>query len=226
MSTPSRNPKGQDNVTRNIVIAMILVVVLAGAGAALLNYRTNNSTATPTIATKSSGFGLEFNPTAPVRIDMWEDFQCPSCKAFEAANNSYINELVKAGKVHAVYHLMSFIGPESALEARAAGCAADEGKFLEFHTALYANQSSENSGLWNPETLTIIGKGLGLTSKKFEGCVKSKKYDNWVRNIEVDASKNNVNSTPSIFLNGKMMDPSTHRDNAKFKAELSKAGVK
>ena len=226
MNAPVRNPKAQDKVTRNIVIAMILVVVLAGAGAALINYRTNNSTAIPLIANKAVGYGLEFNPNASIRIDMWEDFQCPSCKAFEAANNAYVNELVKAGKVHAVYHPMSFIGPESALQARAAGCAADEGKFLEYHTALYANQSTENSGIWNPETLTIIGKGLGLTSKQFERCVKSKKYDNWVRNIEVDASKNNVNSTPTIFLNGKQMDPSTHRDNAKFKAALTAAGVK
>ena len=70
MSAPSRNPKGQDNVTRNIVIAMILVVVLAGAGAALLNYRTNNSTATPTIATKSSGFGLEFNLKINFYVDL------------------------------------------------------------------------------------------------------------------------------------------------------------
>lgn len=218
--------KGADTITRNIVIGMVLLVVLAGAGAALANYRTNNSTAIPTLANKAVGGGIEFNSSAPVRLDMWEDFQCPSCKAFESANNAYINSLVKAEKIHAVYHPMSFIGPESALEARAAGCAADEGKFLEYHTALYANQGTENSGIWSPEILTVIGKGLGIKSKSFENCVSSKKYDNWVRNIEVDASKNNVNSTPTVMLNGKQMDPSTHRDNAKFKAALVAGGLK
>ena len=60
--------KGSDTVTRNIVIGMVLLVVLAGAGAALANYRTNNSTAIPTLANKAVGGGIEFNSSAPVRL--------------------------------------------------------------------------------------------------------------------------------------------------------------
>ena len=219
--------KGGDKVTRNIVIGMVLLVVLAGVGASLFSSHSTNSSAKPTIASKADGYGIVLNPTAKIKVDFWEDFQCPNCRNFEAVNNAYVNSLVKAGKIKAVYHTMSFIGPESILAANAAGCAADAGKFLEMHTALYANQSkTENSGLWNAQVLTVLGLGSGIKDKSFADCVKSSKYEGWVSNIETDATKQGVNSTPTVFVNGKLMPTENYLDNKKFAAYLTAAGVK
>ena len=122
---------------------------------------------------------------------------------------------------------MSFIGPESILAASAAGCASDAGKFLEFHTALYANQpKTENSGLWNAQVLTILGIGVGVKDKNFSECVKSSKYEGWLSNIETDATKQGVNSTPTVFVNGKLMPTTNYLDVKKFSAYLAAAGVK
>lgn len=223
----AQQKSGGDKVTRNIVIGMVLLVVLAGVGASLFNSKSSNSSAKPTLAVKAEGYGITLNPTAKVKVDFWEDFQCPNCRNFEAVNNAYIESLIKAGKIKAVYHPMSFIGPESILAANAAGCAADAGKFSEFHTALYANQSkTENSGLWNTQTLTILGIGAGINDKNFASCVKDSKYEGWVSNIETDASKKGVNSTPTVFVNGTLMPNENYMDNAKFAAYLVKAGVK
>ena len=219
--------KGGDKVTRNIVIGMVLVVVLAGVGASLFSSHSTNSSAKPVLASKADGYGITINPTAKVKVDFWEDFQCPNCRNFEAVNNAYIESLVRAGKIKAVYHPMSFIGPESILAANAAGCAADAGKFLEFHTALYANQSkTENSGLWNAQVLTVLGIGVGIKDKNFASCVKSSKYEGWVSTIETDATKQGVNSTPTVFVNGKLMPTENYLDNKKFAAYLVAAGVK
>ena len=219
--------KGGDKVTRNIVIGMVLVVVLAGVGASLFSSHSTNSAAKPVLASKADGYGITINPTAKVKVDFWEDFQCPNCRNFEAVNNAYIESLVRAGKIKAVYHPMSFIGPESILAANAAGCAADAGKFLEFHTALYANQSkTENSGLWNAQVLTVLGIGVGIKDKNFASCVKSSKYEGWVSTIETDATKQGVNSTPTVFVNGKLMPTENYLDNKKFAAYLVAAGVK
>jgi protein-disulfide isomerase len=219
--------KGGDKVTRNIVIGMVLVVVLAGVGASLFSSHSTNSAAKPVLASKADGYGITINPTAKVKVDFWEDFQCPNCRNFEAVNNAYVNSLVKAGKIKAVYHAMSFIGPESILAANAAACAADAGKFLEMHTALYANQSkTENSGLWNAQVLTVLGIGVGIKDKNFASCVKSSKYEGWVSTIETDATKQGVNSTPTVFVNGKLMPTENYLDNKKFAAYLEAAGVK
>ena len=206
---------------------MVLLVVLAGVGASLFSSHSVSSAAKPVAASKADGYGIMFNPSAPVRVDFWEDFQCPNCRNFEAVNNAYINSLVEAGKIKAVYHPMSFIGPESIMAANAAACAADAGKFLAFHTALYANQSkTENSGLWNPQVLTVLGIGSGIKDKKFASCVKDSKYSSWVSLIEADATKVGVNSTPTVFVDGTLMPSENYLNLAKFTAFLQKAGVK
>jgi protein-disulfide isomerase len=218
---------GGDKITRNIVIGMVLLVVLAGVGASLFSSHSTNSSAKPAAASKADGYGITFNPNAKVRVDFWEDFQCPNCRNFEAVNSSYVNSLVTAGKIKAVFHPMSFIGPESILAGSAAGCASDAGKFLEFHTALYANQpKTENSGLWNAQVLTILGIGSGIKDKNFSQCVKSSKYEGWLSTIETDATKQGVNSTPTVFVNGQLMPTTNYLDVKKFSAYLAAAGVK
>ena len=82
---------GGDKTTRNIVIGMVLLVVLAGVGASLFSSHSVSSAAKPVAASKADGYGIMFNPSAPVRVDFWEDFQCPNCRNFEAVNNAYIN---------------------------------------------------------------------------------------------------------------------------------------
>lgn len=219
--------KSGDKVTRYIVIGMVLLVVLAGVGASLFSSHSANSFAKPAAAVKAEGNGLTFNPSAPVKVDFWEDFQCPNCRNFEVVVNSYVNSLVKAGKIKAVYHAMSFIGPESILAANAAACASDAGKFLEYHTALYANQGkSENSGIWTPLYLKKLGDAVGIKDTNFEKCVASSKYNGWVSAIETDATKRGVNSTPTVFVNGTLMPTENYLDLAKFTAYLQKAGVK
>ena len=135
--------------------------------------------------------------------------------------------ITKAGKIKAVFHPMTFIGPESILAANAAACASNAGKFLEYHTALYANQSkTENSGLWNSQVLTLLGVGLGITDKNFASCVKKSTYTGWTSLIETDATKQGVNSTPTVFVNGKLMPTENYLDNKKFAAYLVAAGMK
>ena len=49
----------------------------------------------------------------------------------------------------------------------------------------------------------------------------------WTKNIEGDASGKNINSTPTVFVNGKELDRNTqYMDAAAFKKALADAGVK
>jgi len=199
----------KDNFTRNLVVAVIVGVVLLMLVPTLLSKKSDNSAALPAIASVEDGYGIAFNAdlaNAP-KIDIYEDFQCPYCAGFEGLTGAYLDELITKKEAKVVYHLMSFIGIESLSAANAAGCAADEGKFLEFHKLLYANQpKSENSGTWTNEYLKAAGQGVGVTSQKFSTCIDDLKYANWSKNIANEAGKKNVNSTPTIFVNGKKID--------------------
>ena len=199
-------PKKKDNVTRNLVIGMIALVVIVAVAVSFTSNRAKVNASTPSSVEKSEGYGIVFNKglTGVPKVDLWEDFQCPVCRNFEAANVKQINSWIAEKKIVAVYHPLSFIGPESVYMANAAACAADEGKYLQYHEALYANQAaSENSGKWNAAALVSLGSQLGLTSKTFATCVTEGKYKDWVTNVANDGQKKNINSTPTVLVNGK-----------------------
>ena len=208
--------KKKDNVTRNLVIGMVVLVVAVTVGVSLSSNKAKESAAVPSSVDKAEGDGIVFNKgLADVpKIDIWEDFQCPVCRDFEAVNNDQIREWIDAKKVVAVFHPLSFIGSqnpglanESAAMANAAACSADEGKFLQYHEALYANQaSSENSGKWNATTLIALGANLKITSKNFSDCVTQGKYLGWVENVASDGAAKKVDSTPTVFINGKEIE--------------------
>ena len=208
MTKEDGSPK-RDNFTRNLVVAVVVGVVLLMLVPTLVSKKSDNSAAIPAIASVKDGYGISFNTdlaSAP-KIDIYEDFQCPYCAGFEGLTGEYIDGLIKNKEAKVVYHLMSFIGLESLSAANAAGCAADDGKFLEFHKLLYANQpKTENSGTWTNEYLKAAGQGVGVSSQKFSSCIDDLKYANWTKNIANKAGSKNVNSTPTIFINGKKID--------------------
>ncbi|MGI9198281.1 MAG: DsbA family protein [Candidatus Nanopelagicaceae bacterium] len=202
-------PEKKDNVTRNLVVGMVALVVVVAVAVSFGSNKAKVNAKTPALVEKSEGYGIVFNKelTGVPKIDIWEDFQCPVCRNFEAINAKQVKEWIDAKKVTAVFHPLSFIGAESAYMANASACAADEGKFLQYHEALYVNMASaENSGKWNPISLVELGKELGISGERFTGCVSEGKYQDWVNNVAADGSKKNVNATPTVFINGKEIE--------------------
>jgi protein-disulfide isomerase len=228
----NQDPKKQgDKFTRNLVIGMVAFVLVAGLGAAFAKSNSNSHVALPSAVSKANGYGITFNPTAKVKVEMYEDFRCPNCRNFEAVNNSYIDGLVRAGKIQAVYHPMHFLASDSRLTAAAAACAADQSKYLEFHTALYVNQPSsqqmaENSPYWSNPQLILLGNSIGITAKSFDTCINSGKYLNWTNSINDDAQKRNINATPTVIVNGKTLSLATDYSAKAFKKVLTDLGVK
>ncbi len=142
---------------------------------------------------------------APVTLDFYEDFQCPVCKQLEDTSGKTIAGLIDSGKVKAVYHMMSFLGPESVRAANASAAAAQEGKFKEFHDILYANQPPERSGGYQNDTLIELGRQVGLTSAAFADAVNAGTYRGYVAKVDDDASRRGVTGTPTVFLNGRQL---------------------
>jgi len=223
--TMANQKPGKDNFTRNLVIAVVVGVVLIMLVPTLLSKQTNTSAKVPASVSADRGFGIVFNEnlkSVPV-IDIYEDFQCPICAQFEKLQGDYIESLITAKKATVVYHTLSFLGPESVNAANAAACSADQGKFLQYHRALYANQPQENTGVWSTDVLGVLGQAAGIMSKKFTSCVNDMAYQGWVNNVAAAGAKANVNSTPTVFINGKEIDRKTEYFSAdKFKAAVER----
>ena len=224
MATNNNPDKG----TRNLVIGMVAFIVLVGAIFSFVSNKSSTTAKVPASVSADDGYGIVLNPNATPKIDIFIDYQCPVCKNFEIINGGYIAEVAANAKAKVVVHPMTFIGAESILAANAAACAADEGKFLDMNIALFQNQSgTENSGLWTGDYMKRLGNSIGLKSKSFEKCVTDGTYVAWTKNVAKASADANVNSTPTVKINGKEIDRNTqYMDPVKFKEALAAAGVK
>ena len=209
----NKAPKPKDNFTRNLVIAVVVgVIAIMVVPKVISSQKSNVTAAIPSSGDKAEGYGVVFNAelTGVPTVDVWEDFQCPVCQQFESLNGNYIESLITDKKAKVVFHPLSFIGQESVIAANAAACSDDEGKYIAFHKALYNNQSTtENSGKWTADYMVMLGESIGITSSKFASCVNKGDYAGWVTNVAQDGAKKNINSTPTVFVNGKEIDRNT-----------------
>jgi protein-disulfide isomerase len=219
---------GPDKGTRNLVIGMVVFIVAVGIIFSFISNRASSNFAIPAAVSEADGYGIVLNPTATPTIDVWVDYQCPACRTFEVLNGGYLNEIIAQKKAKVVFHPLTFIGAESIIAANAAACAADENKFVDMNLALFQNQAgSENSGKWQGDVMLAIGESIGIKSESFKQCVREGNYVKWTRNVTDASASKNVNSTPTIRINGKDLDRNTeYGDPVKFKAALAAGGVK
>lgn len=211
MAQAKNSKGGKDNFTRNLVIAVVIGVVLIMLVPTILSKQTNTSAAIPSSVSAEDGYGIVFNKelTDVPFIEIYEDFQCPACARFESIAGGYIEELITTKKAKVAFHTLSFLGGESQIAANAAACSADEGKFLQLHKTLFANQPSENSGAWTTSYFSTLGLGLGISSSQYDKCIADDKYMGWVKNVAEEGAKRNINSTPTVLINGKEIDRET-----------------
>jgi protein-disulfide isomerase len=156
--------------------------------------------------------------SAPVKLTVYEDFRCSACKAFESSYQSAYKALVKSGKVEVLIHPVDLIdnsegGSGSLAAGNAAACAQNAGKFEAYHDVLYANQPSESNDAFAADaTLISYAKQVpGLDTPTFESCVKSGKYDGWIKQNYRDLEQIDGNSTatPTLLANGTKLTLST-----------------
>lgn len=120
---------------------------------------------------------------APVTIDVYADFLCPACRAFEEQWGPKITERVEAGELRVRRHMIPMLvaasdPPGYSLDAANAGlCAADEGEFAAFHDSLFAAQPDEGKRGWDKGQLTALGRDIGISGDGFAACVDSGRYD-------------------------------------------------
>jgi protein-disulfide isomerase len=208
MSKAKNAAGGKDNFTRNLVIAVVIGVVLIMLVPTILSKQSDSTAAIPASVSTEDGYGIVFNKelTGVPFIEIYEDFQCPACARFESISGEYIEDLITSKKAKVAFHTLSFLGGESQLAANAAACSADQGKFVQFHKTLFANQPSENSGAWTSSYFSTLGLGLGISSPDYDKCISSNKYMGWVKNVAEEGAKRNINSTPTVLINGKEID--------------------
>jgi protein-disulfide isomerase len=154
---------------------------------------------------KTTGNPFVGNPSAPVTIAYWSDYQCPFCKRLEEESiTQLMSEYVKTGKVKIVFKDFQFLGPDSqtaGLAARAVWDIAPD-KFYEWHKAMYDKQDSENSGWGNKTDILALTKSLGIDSVKVQSLMTSKasEYQKAMDADKAEGDSYGIGGTPGIII--------------------------
>ncbi|TXH41405.1 MAG: disulfide bond formation protein DsbA [Actinobacteria bacterium] len=222
----------RERTVRFAIFGVVALVVLGIIGAVLWTTRskpapTPENTALPA-GVAAPGYGAPVGTATKPVLDVYEDFQCPACAAFEKAAGATVDELVANGQVKVVYHPMNFLdanlGNDSSTRAAAAfGCAVDAGVTLKYHDIVYANQPATEGVGYTDEQLKSFGQQAGLSGAQldtFNACVDAKTYLGWPTLSNQAASENGVTGTPALFLNGSKLSNEDIASAEAFKAKI------
>ena len=136
---------------------------------------------------------------APVTIVQFVDYQCPYC---HRAQNT-IDEILSRypGKVQLVHRDFPLDGhPQAMPAARASRCAGEQGKFWDYHRSLMTGK-----GPMDDADLKSRAADLKLDPVAFSTCLASDRFDTAIRAAFDEGTRAGVNSTPTYFVNGRMM---------------------
>ena len=136
------------------------------------------------------------NPSAPVMIIEFSDYQCPYCHQVEPTLKQV---LAKYGdKVSFAYRdfPLSQMHAQAEIAAEASRCAEEQGKFWEYHDQLFA------TGKLEKDALVQYAKDLNLDDQKFTACLSSEKYKADIQKDVTEGRKAGVTGTPGFFING------------------------
>jgi protein-disulfide isomerase len=210
--------KAQDR-RRNLAIQIGLTAVVVALLVAVVLYTVLTSEKKPASGdaksirvTSSQLIQKEGTDEPKAVLGLYEDFLCPACANFEKQFGPTISKLIDSGAVAADYYMVAILDRQgdgySSRASNAAYCVADESTdaFRRFHAALYAQQPPEGVGPFPDNARLIeVARQAGAAGTVPE-CVNKGTYTEMAAGL---AAATEVNSTPTIRINGEDYSPST-----------------
>jgi protein-disulfide isomerase len=138
--------------------------------------------------------------SAPITLIEFSDYQCPYCGRVEPTLKRI--RATYGDKIRFVWKdfPLTQIHPLAFKAGEAAHCAGDQGKYWELHDLLFSKQTELQI-----DDLKRHALAAGLNSGSFNQCLDSSKYGERVRDGISEGTALGVNSTPTIFINGRRL---------------------
>lgn len=138
---------------------------------------------------------------ALVTIVEFADFQCPYCRGLfstlQAVQDAYPDQ------VRVVFRQfpLTSIHQYAQKAAEASLCAHDQGRFWEFHDSLFSNQNDIDV-----PALRRRAVELSMDTEQFNQCLDSGVKQQAVEEDIDEGTRNAVYSTPTMFINGLILE--------------------
>ncbi|HET9860218.1 MAG TPA: thioredoxin domain-containing protein [Nocardioidaceae bacterium] len=196
----------------------VLALIVAIAVAVQSSRDTTGEASTPPAGAVDS-YALPYGQAAaPVTVEIYEDFMCPFCGQFETASQDMLTEYVDQGDVLVEYQMISFLdrasnGTDYSTRAmNAVGVVLDTSGpevAKEFHDLLFVNQPAEGTDGLSDEQLVDLAIRAGAERSAITQGIEDRSFEQWVKNASDRASKDDINSTPTVLVDGEKVEATT-----------------
>ena len=144
---------------------------------------------------------------AKITLIEFGDYECKDCANFHnETRNQIIRDYVNTGVIKYIFkdfiiNDITYVNNASTLAARASYCAADQGKYWQYHDELYDNSQGENTGWVTNESLNQFARNVNVTDPTmFSECLDSQKYNDIVTENNQLAQAIGFKSAPTFIL--------------------------
>jgi protein-disulfide isomerase len=168
--------------------------------------QTTQSPNDPLVAAADKG-RIEGDANAKTWLIVASDFQCPFCKQWhDESYKTIVDEYVRTGKIKVAYVNYPLGQHQNAVPtAEAAMCASAQGKFWQYHDALFATQNQWESMPMPAMVLDSLAGVVGLDKAAWKKCVDSGKMKPLIMADRDRAAAAGVQSTPTFMLGNRVM---------------------
>jgi protein-disulfide isomerase len=148
------------------------------------------------------------NPKAKVEVIEYASVACPHCAHFnETILTPFRAKWVDTGKVHFALKEMLTASPTVAMAGFLIARCAGPGKYFKVVDDIYRSQPQWQEGQIKP-VLQRIAADNGVDEAHFNACLQDQAAIEAVNaRAQRAAEQDGVDSTPTVFINGRKLDP-------------------
>jgi protein-disulfide isomerase len=202
-------PQEKQNNNRRwwLISAVLLVVIVSGALIVFLRLAPKPAAtagdapaAAPTDPAPLAAAPSIGPEGAPVTIIEYADFGCPSCQYWYTLGVLDQLRTRYGDQMRFIWRDYPVITLDSPKAAEAGQCAHEQGKFWEFHDAIY-----EHDGQIGAADLEKYAAAIGLDMSQFDECVTTRRYRERVNAEMSEAFKHGYNGAPYFAINDRIV---------------------
>jgi protein-disulfide isomerase len=142
---------------------------------------------------------------APVFIVEFSDFGCPNCAEIQPILRKILKDFPDDLRLVFKHFPLASHMATSLPAAEAAECAAEQGRFWEYHDLLFLKADDWSHDPDLKKTLNAYAQSLGLDMTGFQKCLDSGVKKHIPMQNKAEGKRLLVNSTPTLLLDGKKM---------------------
>lgn len=203
---------GKENfqrLTKRVGLWVLAALVIGGTVFGMIklagNSPTENQLSDEKAAPISENDRTKGNKDAKITLIEYSDFQCPACGSYypllKKLNEEFGNQMQFAYRHFPLKQIHNNAEPA----AYAAEAAGKQDKFWEMHDIIFENQSQWSSLRNTQSIFEKYADSLKLDIQKFKTDMESKEVKEKISADYDSGISAGVNSTPTLFLNGKQI---------------------